>query len=97
RDERLFDAARHPFTRPLVRRCSGSSLCSSRPGTIRASNRSPGRKRRSEIVEAAVPAALLNLAGGTPATTAASPLQHPFALDVRSKRDYEIRLIYPLT
>jgi hypothetical protein len=50
-------------------RCCGSILCSIRFGIIRASKNSPSRPRRNKFVEAAVPAAFLNFAGGTPATT----------------------------
>src|SRR5436309_253482 len=50
-------------------RCSGSIQCSIRCGMIRASKNSPPRPRRNKFVEAAVPAAFLNFAGGTPATT----------------------------
>src|SRR5947207_15000374 len=55
----------------LLLRCSGLTRCSIRSGRIRASKNSPARNRprRNKFVEAAVLAAFLNFAGGTPATT----------------------------
>src|SRR5438034_8562251 len=53
-------------------RCYGWIRCSIRFGMIRVFKDSPPRPRRNKFVEAAVPAAFLNFAGGTLATTAAN-------------------------
>src|SRR6266436_1071041 len=62
-------------------RCSGWIRCSIRFGMIPVFKDSPPLPRRNKFVEAAVPAAFLNFAGGTPATTG---LTHSPAIAVLS-------------